>query len=118
MASIKLGNGINAIAGKLGGNVYKRGSAGQQMQSAPAHGRRTYTATQIKRQKAFQTCVTWLRDRVNDEVIRNWKYFASRHPATNKLGDTVYLTWYQMFIKMNIWRVFNDLDPKIDPPNE
>jgi len=118
MASIKLGNGIIAIAGKLGGNVYKRGSAGQQMQSAPARRRRTYSAAQIKRQKAFQTCILWLRDRIDDDVVENWQLFASRHPTTNKLGETVYLTWYQMFIKMNIWRVFNGLDPKIDPPNE
>ncbi len=119
MALIKTGNGVTSITGKMAGNIYKRDGSGQHCNSIPRQVRHDPNTTQKTRRAAFSRLWHYYwRVAINQEQRNLWYIEAATHPTTNKLGEKIFLTGFQYFLRINLnrlvagQRVFAEPDEK------
>ncbi len=115
MGLVQFGGGVAQIRGKLGGTVFSRGRGGAIVRSwvSPIN---PNTAAQQQVRNALSTLVVkWLT--VLTQLQRNgWKTYADNVPFQNALGDTIFLTGQQMFMRSNSVLVRNGLIRVDDAP--
>jgi len=116
MSLIKLGDGIVEINGREGGDIYRRDRCGQHVQAQPREIKRPSAAKQRKRRRAWKKCLNWIRRNMTTRGMALWQQYANQHPHKNKKGEWIALTWWQMFIKINVIRLVNDLEILPEPP--
>lgn len=100
MALVKFGAGIVDMRGSIAGTTFARNRGG-----AYARGRTKPTNPSTSRQQAVRNVMT---DLVNawSEVLTDaqraaWDQYASAVPFTNRLGESMLLTGFNMFIRSN-----------------
>ncbi len=116
MAMAKLGGGITEINGRMGGNIYRRDQCGQHIQGYPRIIDRHPSPSQLKRRNAWRTCYGYWKKHATWEFVARWQQYANNHTITNRKGETYALTHYQMFMKINVTRVYNDVEITEYPP--
>jgi len=116
MSMVKLGDGIVEINGQAGGDVWRSDQCGQHVQAPPRHVARPPTTNQRKRQRAFRTCMSRIREGLTVEQVAAWQQYANMHSTQNKKGEVRILAWHQMFCKINVIRLYNDLPLTEYPP--
>lgn len=115
MALITTANPLADIRGSVGGSVFSRDSSGLHMQATPRHIRRK-SLLQDRRRRAFVAAKnSWRRDATSHE--RNlWQLYATRHPGHNRFGEVITYTGYQVFMRFNIYRAYNNVSLISTPP--
>lgn len=117
MAQIKLGAGIAEIRGSIGGTVFARNRSGAyaRNRSIPVN---PGSALQSKiRATIGQVRELWFN--VLTEAQRAaWKVYADNVPVSNRLGETVTLTGWNMFAKTNSFQLYHDKAAILDAPTE
>ena len=101
MATIKFGGGITEMRGSIAGNTFSRNKAGAYVRA-----RTTPINPSTARQSAVRALTalisqTWFA--IASAAQRAaWAVFASNMPTTNKVGDVIYISGFNQFMKSNI----------------
>lgn len=101
MALIKFGGGIIEARGSIAGNVFSRNRYGAYMRA-----RTKPINPNSDRQSAIRTLISevsqaWFADATQAQRDA-WAVFAANVPATNKLGEVIYLSGFNQYMKSNI----------------
>jgi len=73
---------------------------------------------QARRRDAFTACVVAWKEAIAQGKCKLWTIYALRHPIKNKKGKMITLFGWSWFLKINIIRIYNDLEPILDPPSD
>ena len=101
MALVKFGGGVVQMSGSIGGTTYGRNRYGNI-----ARARTTPVNANTARQSAIRAIMSsvsqsWF-SALTAAQRAAWGVYASNVPATNKLGEVIYLSGYNQFIKSNV----------------
>jgi len=101
MALIKYGGGITEMRGSIAGNVFSRNRYG-----AYARSRTKPVNPNSSRQSAIRSIISevsqaWFADTTQAQRDA-WDVFAKNVPATNKLGEVIYLSGFNQYVKSNV----------------
>lgn len=114
MVMVSLANGIEAINGQEGGNIWRYDVCGHHIQAAPRHIKRFKPLIQ---RKAFTEAKNaWKKHRWTLTEINSWHAWSMMHPSKNKKGETVYYTLYGAFLSVNIKRILAGKEIIFLPP--
>ncbi|MCK5565385.1 MAG: hypothetical protein KAJ07_09080 [Planctomycetes bacterium] len=100
MALIKFMGGIGAMSGKLGGNVFARNSSGSYVRqwAKPVN---TNTARQSAvRNAVIQFSQRW-KNSLSDLQRSQWAVYAQAVSWVNRLGETIKLSGFNMYMRSN-----------------
>lgn len=84
----------------------------------PARKIKRCSALQQRRRHAFTACVIAWKEAIAQGKCKIWTIYALRHPVKNKKGKTVTLFGWSWFLKINIIRIYNGLEPLLEPPGD
>ncbi len=103
MALVKFGGGITEMRGSIAGNVYSRNRYGAYVRA-----RTVPVNPNTARQQAVKAAVATLTDRwanILTAVQRTaWNLYASSVGMQNKLGETIFLSGFNHYIRSNVTR--------------
>ena len=109
MALIKFGGGIIEMRGSIAGNVFSRNRYGAYMRA-----RTKPINPNSSRQDAIRAIVSEVSLRWFGSLTQlqrdAWGVFAANVPAKNKLGEVIYLSGFNQFVKSNIASLNAGLD--------
>jgi len=115
MALVKLGGGVVELRGSIGGTVFSRTRSG-----AIARARSIPVDPGSALQVAVRAIMGQVRDyyfnTLTDAQRAAWTQYANNVDYTNRLGETINLTGYNMFCRSNIPRVQAGLSIIADGP--
>lgn len=103
------------ISGSVGGSVFSRDTSGLHLVSPKRKGYKR-SPLQDRRRRAFLTAKNAWHLTVALDNAQPWYLYASRHPGKNRLGRTIIYTGYQMFMRFNIYRAYNNVSLILLPP--
>ncbi|MBA7636961.1 hypothetical protein ES703_44589 [subsurface metagenome] len=115
MALVTLGNPLVDIRGLVGGSVFSRDASGLHLVS-PRRSVHKASPPQTRRRRAFVTAVNAWHQACAAGHAQLWKLYAGRHPGRNRIGETIIYTGYQMFMRFNIYRAYNEVALILEPP--
>ena len=118
MALVTTDNSIIEIEGREGGNIWRHDDSGQHVYAWTPGVTRQPSELQLKRRLAFTECVNFWHKHVTAELREQWQLYADHHPTTNSKGEPITLTAYQMFLHINIYRAYNDVELLASPPDD
>lgn len=100
MATIKLGGIVSDIRGSVGGLVFSRnrGGAYVRQRTAPINPK---TALQSAIRAIIAQLTAGWGSLLSDAQRAAWAVFAANVPAKNKLGDVIFLSGFNQYIKAN-----------------
>lgn len=115
MALIKYGGGIIQMSGSIAGNVFARNHYGNYARARTKPINPNTTLQQQVRSALSELTARW--SQVLTAVQRTaWNLYGSSVAMTNKLGETVYLTGFNHYIRSNTFRArFNKTPVDIGP---
>lgn len=103
MALVKFGGGITEMRGSIAGNVFSRNRYGAYVRA-----RTVPVNPNTARQQAVKAAIATLTDRwpnILTAVQRTaWNLYASSVGMKNKLGETIFLSGFNHFIRSNVTR--------------
>jgi hypothetical protein len=115
MANIKLGGGIIDIRGSMAGNCYARNRFGNYMRAKTKPVNPNSTAQNKVRATVAMLSQYW-HDTMGSAVRATWDAYAAQVAMKNRLGETVYLTGFNMFIRYcSIYNRQTGLMPAVGP---
>lgn len=95
--------------------MFSRDASGLHLQKSPRVVRRR-SALQDRRRRAFVAAAgSWKRD-ITPHEKNLWNAYASRHPGHNRFGEVITYTGYQVFMRFNIYRAYNNVFLITTPP--
>lgn len=124
MALIKLGPLVSDIAGKVGGVTFQRNRYGQIVRNTPKIVTRRTQHTNPNRSNWQANAREWAL--LSPSNRASWNAFAPTWPWTNKFGDPVELSGFNIFCQFNALASMADLgfikspnpvDPSLGPSN-
>jgi hypothetical protein len=104
-ALVKLGGGITGISGSIGGNTHARNRFGNYMRprTKPVNPR---SDRQVEVRSILQMLTEyWNSANMSDTERASWATYAAAIAMNNRLGETVYLTGFNHFIRSNVSRI-------------
>lgn len=115
MGLVKTANPIIDIRGSVGGSIFSKDRSGLHMVS-PKRAIRSDSTLQTRRRRAFVAANgSWKRDTTPHQKSL-WQLYATRHPGHNRLGEVITYTGYQMSMRFNIYRAYNNVSLILSPP--
>lgn len=90
----------------------------QSTLSGPQRRVKARSALQARRRNAFVACVVAWKEAIAQGKPKLWTVYALRHPVQNKKGESVTLFGWSWFLKINLIRIYNGLEPILDPPSD
>ncbi len=115
MALVQFGGGVAQIRGRLGGSIFSRNRGGSYVKNFATPTNPNTAAQQAVRNAISTLVVSWLT--VLTQLQRDaWETYAENVPMQNGLGDTIFLTGQQMFLRSNSVLVRNGLARVDDAP--
>lgn len=106
MALTKFGGGITALSGSIAGNTYARNRYGYYVRSrtVPTNPR---SAAQVKIRSCAATLKTaWLAMSAAERLA--WGTYAANVSVVNRLGESIFLSGYNMFCRTNAALLYQD----------
>jgi hypothetical protein len=105
MALVKFGGGVASMSGKIGGTVFSRNRYGNYARNLT-----TPVNPKTERQEAVRNVLAylstaWLAINTEETQGESWYLYALNTPMLNRLGDTVYHTAINHFIRTNYVRL-------------
>ncbi len=116
MTMLKMCNGIIEIEGTVKGDVYRKDQCGQHVQAFPRLIKHEPSQSQKKQRRAYRMALAYIRKESTVEFASLWQQYANNHAKPNRKGEMITLTWWQMFMKINLVRLRNDLEVLHYPP--
>ena len=117
MALIKYGGGIIQMSGSVAGNTHARNRSGNYMRA-----RTKPVNPNTNRQIQIRSCVAYLAEYWNESLSAAqraaWNLYGASVAMKNKLGETIYLTGFNHFIRSNTIREMQHLGVIADGPTE
>ena len=115
MAGVRYGGGVLEIRGSIGGQVHSKNRFGHYIRA-----RTTPVNPQSQRQNKIRASVGFLAPRWSDVLTQvqrdGWEVYAASITRTNKLGEQIKLTGYNMYIRSNTILLQSDLTIVDDAP--
>lgn len=102
MALIKFGGGIVDARGSVAGNVFSRNRFGAYLRSRVVPVNPNSSRQQVMR-AAVQTITQRWKNTLTDAQRAGWAAYAAAVAWTNKLGETQYLTGFNMYVRTNVF---------------
>lgn len=103
MALIKYGGGIIGMSGSIAGNTFARNRSGNYVRA-----RTKPVNPNTSRQTLIRSALSELVERWSQTLTAGqrtaWNLYASSVAMTNKLGETIYLTGFNHYIRSNVIR--------------
>jgi hypothetical protein len=100
MALVKYGGGVIQMSGSMAGNTYARNRFGNYVRA-----RTKPINPNSSRQQAVRAAIAYLTDRWSNTLTAvqraAWNQYGSNVAMKNKLGETVYLTGFNHYIRSN-----------------
>ncbi len=104
MALVKYGGGIIQASGSIAGNVFARNRFGNYMRARTKPVNPNTALQQTIRNALTQLTVDWSTT-LDDTKRTAWNLYASSVAMKNRLGEVVYLTGFNHFLRSNIIRL-------------
>lgn len=104
MALIKFGGGVTQASGSIGGTTYARNRFGNYSRSRTKPVNPSSTAQNLIRSSMAYLSQYWSAN-LTDEERGKWATYAAAVPGLNRLGESVYYTGLNQFLRSNIVRV-------------
>lgn len=106
---------VTQASGSIGGATFTRTRSGMVLRgrAMPVNPASQYQQAVRSAQSGIST--NW-QAQLTDLQRESWENYASQVSRKNKLGDTIYLTGQQMFVRCNVPRVQAGLAPVLDGP--
>lgn len=116
MALVKFGGGVVQMAGKIAGNVFARNRYGNVVRGwTPPLNPMSTLQGEIR---ATAGMVQELWNQTLTPVQRaGWAQYADNVPMTNRFGEVMNLSGFNMFARTNAARLYHDMDAVIDAPS-
>jgi len=108
MALIKYGGGVTQASGSIGGNTFARNRFGNYTRSRTKPVNPNSTAQGLSRSSLAYLAQYW-NATLSVEERGSWETYAGSVPGLNRLGESVYLTGFNEFLRSNIIRLQNEL---------
>lgn len=108
MAQIKFGGGVTEMSGSIAGNTFARNRYGAYVRArtVPTN---PQTAAQVKiRACMAQLKTAWLALSAAQRAA--WATYAANVAMTNRLGETIYLSGYNMYCRTNAALLYQGAD--------
>lgn len=116
MTLVKTSSEIVDISGKGPSGIFYRDKSGLHCRSAIPSRDRPSTVS-IARRGAFSKALNlWKSHDWSTAELCSWDNWIARHPRTNRVGSTYFLSRYQAFMRFNIIRAYNNIDPAFIAP--
>lgn len=115
MALVTLANPLADIRGSLGGSVFSRDTSGLHLVSRKRHLQRR-SPLQDRRRRAFVSAKNRWNSHTTAYQRLLWNSYAASHPGRNAIGEPIELSGYQMFMRFNIYRAYNEVALILIPP--
>ena len=100
MALLKFGGGVTEMTGALGGNVFARNRSGHYVRAKTVP-----VNPNSSLQQNWRAAVAFLVNRWNQTLTAAqrtaWNLYGSSVPMKNRLGETIYLTGFNHYIRSN-----------------
>lgn len=103
MALVKFGGGITAMSGSIAGNTFGRNRSGAYIRSRTKPVNPNTDDQVSARTIVAHLCEIW-SETLNPTQRTGWNNYAASIPMKNKLGETIYLTGFNHFIRSNAAR--------------
>jgi hypothetical protein len=109
MALVKFGGGITGMSGSIAGSTFARNRFGNYIRprTKPVNPKSTT-------QHTIRGCMAYLADLWHSTLVAGertaWSTYAAAVTVKNRLGETVYLTGFNMFIRSNSVRKYVGLN--------
>ena len=115
MALVRLGGGVIQISGSIAGNTFARNRYGNYVRARTKPINPKSSAQQLIRNAIGQLTARW--GQTLDAAKRTaWGQYASSVAMKNKLGEVVYLSGFNHYIRSNIPRLYIGQAPVDDGP--
>jgi len=115
MALVKYGVGIAQMSGSVGGTTFARNKSGNYARNRTKPVNQNTSAQQIARSAIGQLTAMW--GQVLTALQRAaWNLYASNLVMQNRLGDDIFLSGFNHFIRSNAARVQSGFDIVADGP--
>lgn len=101
MALVKLGSGIAGMTGSIGGVVYARGRSGNIARNRTCPINTRTSLQQIVRTALATLTILW-RSTLTSTQRGAWNTYAHNIVMKNRLGENMYLTGFNHFIRSNL----------------
>jgi hypothetical protein len=106
MAAVKYGLGITEIRGAVGGAVFQRCGKVLSIRENRHHNPAKSTFGNSSRTQFSYIANAW---RILTAAQKSaWNAVASGYPATDPFGNTITLTGYQVFVRLNRWVILSN----------
>jgi hypothetical protein len=100
MALIKFGGGITAMSGSMAGNTFARNKYGNYVRSRTKPINRK-TPRQVLVRNAMKSIADTWSEILTPELRQGWNEFAAAVPVLNKLGESIFHSGFNQFIRTN-----------------
>jgi hypothetical protein len=114
MALLKLSGMATAISGKLGGSVFGTSANGSYVKQNSWSQQHASQAQSAQRTQLYLTTQEWRS--ITQTQKDNWAAETPNYPYTNKVGDIVEYTGYQLFNMLNANLKVIGVNPNLSPP--
>lgn len=101
MALIKFGGGITEMRGSMAGNVFSRNKSGAYVRARTKPTNPNTALQQAVRNALAQLTVRWSQT-VTAAQRTAWNLYASSVSMTNKLGESIFLSGFNQYLRSNI----------------
>ena len=108
MALIKFGGGVTQASGSIGGNTFARNRFGNYFRNRTKPVNPQSTAQGLIRSSLAYLSQYW-NATLTPAERGSWETYAGSVPSLNRLGESVYLTGFNEFLRSNIIRLQNEL---------
>lgn len=100
MGLVKFGAGVSQISGKVGGMIYSKNKGGSYVRNfkAPTN---PNTTRQADVRSVFSDLASLWMNTLTQAQRDAWNLFAENTPVLNRLGETIYLTGLNHYIRSN-----------------
>jgi hypothetical protein len=114
MALIKTGGGIAEIRGSIGGTTFSRGRYGAIARNRTVPVQPNTERQSIIRQQMGSIVQGWLA--LTDDQRANWQVYANQTPVINRLGETIYLSGQNHYVRSNMCRMSANINEVVEAP--
>jgi len=76
------------------------------------------TTLQSRRRNTYTKCVIAWKKTIKQNKTELWAIYAKNHPTVNKQGKTIILHGWNYFLRFNLYRIYNNLEPILKPPDD
>lgn len=111
MASVKYSGLITELKGSVGGSTFQSSKSGFSVRNKPNPRNRRTSRQSVNRISVATLSQVWRN--LSESGRLAWETAAPNWPATNRYGDTILLSGFDVFMSSNLGRLYVDQSPNL-----